>query len=74
MPDLTIRELAEVAGLHVETVRRLARLGRIPGAYRIGEQWRVNRKTWEKHRDGVLVAITEPPSDSETVEEDDLKK
>ena len=33
--DLTIPELAEVVGRHPETLRRLARLNRLPGAYRL---------------------------------------
>lgn len=40
--DLTIPELAEVVGRHPETLRRLARLNRLPGAYRLGHCWLIS--------------------------------
>ena len=40
-PDFTAREFAALAGVHVETVRRLAREGCLSGAYKIGLQWRL---------------------------------
>lgn len=41
MRDLTIEQLAEVTGKHPETLRRLARCGRLPGVYRLGRDWRI---------------------------------
>ena len=38
-PDLAVRDVAHLMGIHPETVRRLARQGRLPG-YRAGGQWR----------------------------------
>ena len=42
MTDLTLTALAEQTGVHVETLRRLARSGRLPGAYQIGSRWRIS--------------------------------
>ena len=41
--DLSIRELAALTGRHPETLRRLARLGRVPGAYRLGGRWAISQ-------------------------------
>ncbi|MBM4039766.1 MAG: helix-turn-helix domain-containing protein [Planctomycetes bacterium] len=41
--DLTLRELARVTGRHPETLRRLACVGRLPGAYQIGNRWAISR-------------------------------
>jgi len=32
--DLTVRELAKLASVHPGSIRRLARAGRLPGAYK----------------------------------------
>jgi len=37
---LTVDEAAKMLKIHPETVRRLAREGKLPGAYRVGGQWR----------------------------------
>ena len=37
---LTCRELADIMKLHPFSVARLARQGRIPGAFRFGGEWR----------------------------------
>lgn len=44
MADLTIREVAELTRCHIETARRLARMGELPGAYRVGHRWLVRRE------------------------------
>ena len=44
MPEyLTIDEVCELLQLGKRTVYELARTGRLPGAAKIGGQWRVNR-------------------------------
>jgi len=53
-PDLTVRDVAQLMGLHPATVRRLARAGRLPGAYRVGRQWRFAREAIEKLRGEVI--------------------
>lgn len=37
--DITIDELARVTRRHPETLRRLAREGKLPGVYRVGRRW-----------------------------------
>lgn len=37
--DLTLLELASITGRHPETLRSLARQGRLPGVYRLGGRW-----------------------------------
>ena len=44
---LTVEEVANYVKLHVETVRRLIREGKIP-ALRIGGRWRVHKNDLEK--------------------------
>lgn len=41
--DLTISELALITGRHVETLRRLARMGKLAGVYRIGRRWMISQ-------------------------------
>ena len=41
--DLSIDELADLLGLHPETLRQHARMGRLPGVYRVGRRWRMSR-------------------------------
>ena len=48
--DLTIQELAKVIGRHPETLRRLARMGQLPGIYRLGHCWFISRKAADKLR------------------------
>lgn len=38
--DLTVSQVADVLGLHEESVRRLCRQGSLPFMYRAGGQWR----------------------------------
>ena len=37
--DLTLPELAMITRRHPESLRRLARAGRVPGMYRLGRRW-----------------------------------
>lgn len=55
--DLTVQDVAELMGVHPATIRRLARAGRLPGAYRVGRQWRFAREAIEKLR-GELIRST----------------
>lgn len=50
--DRTIRDLAAVTGRHPDTLRKLARNGRLVGAYKLGGTWLVNREAFEEFRDG----------------------
>jgi excisionase family DNA binding protein len=42
---LTIEEVCVLLKLGKRTVYELARTGRLPGAAKVGGQWRVNRET-----------------------------
>jgi len=46
--DLTLSELSRIVRLHVETCRRLARTGRLPGAYKLVRQLYVCRQVVER--------------------------
>jgi excisionase family DNA binding protein len=39
----TLAEVADVLRVSEDTVRRLAEAGDIPGAFKVGQQWRFNR-------------------------------
>jgi len=52
--DFSIKELAGIVGKHPETLRSLARRGRLIGAYRIGSEWRINREAFQAHRNGQV--------------------
>ena len=55
---VTIRQLAELAGIPMTTVREWARTGKIPGAFRPhkGARWRFRREAierwWEHMNEG----------------------
>ena len=44
MSDYSLQDLALVTNHCVETLRRMAVAGRLPGAYRLGRKWRVNHE------------------------------
>lgn len=48
--DLTISEFARITRRNIETVRRLARMGRIPGAYKLGGRWMISREASDRIR------------------------
>jgi len=48
--DLAIEDVASLTGIKATTLRTLARNGRLPGAYKLGGSWRVNRAQFERHR------------------------
>ena len=49
-PDLSIYELADLTGRHVETLRRLARIGKLPGSYKLGGKWHISRQMSDRLR------------------------
>jgi excisionase family DNA binding protein len=48
--DYSIKDAAALMGVHPETLRRLARAGRLPGTYKIGRQWRIATEALEHVR------------------------
>ncbi len=55
--DYTVRELAVLLGVHPETLRRLARAGRLSGAYKVGARWRFAREAIGDLRSQVARSI-----------------
>ena len=49
-PDLSMKEFAELTGRNVNTVRKLAREGKLPGAYRLGGSWKITRLAADRLR------------------------
>ena len=45
---MTIDELAVILKCHPMTLRRLARLGKLPGAFKLGHRWLVHWNTFKK--------------------------
>jgi len=45
---MTIDELAVSLKCHPMTLRRLARLGKLPGAFKLGHRWLVHWNTFKK--------------------------
>lgn len=41
---LTLEEAAKHYGIGLRALRRLARLGEIPGAFKVGSRWRIKRE------------------------------
>ena len=50
--DMKLQDIAAITGVSEVTLRRLAAKGELPGAYRMGHQWIVNRSEFERHRNG----------------------
>ena len=50
--DLTVTEIAEELGLHIDTVRRLLHSGALPGYKADLKQWRVTRKALDAFKAG----------------------
>ncbi len=48
--DLTLAEVAEIVDLDVESLRRMARAGKLPGLYKIGGSRRMTRRALDKLR------------------------
>ena len=58
---MTLREVAGYLGLHVMTVYKLTRGGRIPSA-KIGGQWRFKRNVLEEWLEAQMRGSTPPGS------------
>jgi len=50
--DLSIHEAADLLNLEPETIRKAAREGRCPGAFKILGVWRIRRDVIEAIRNG----------------------
>ena len=50
--DLTLREYADMMGVHYNTALQHARDGELPGAYHVGRLWRVSRRAVDRMRNG----------------------
>ena len=48
--DLAISELAELTHRHPETLRRLARTGKLRGVYRLGGRWMIAQENARRFR------------------------
>jgi excisionase family DNA binding protein len=48
---LTIDDAADMLGIHYTTAKRLALHGKLPGAFKLGSQWRVSRAALLKFLD-----------------------
>ena len=46
--DLTVAQAAAAWGVHLMTMYKWTRTGRVP-AYRVGGRWRINRDELERH-------------------------
>ncbi|MBS3764857.1 MAG: helix-turn-helix domain-containing protein, partial [Planctomycetes bacterium] len=53
-PDLTVRDICKLMEVHPDTVRRLARQDRLPGAYKVGRQWRFAREAIDELRGRIV--------------------
>lgn len=51
-PDLTLEEVAEELQVHRNTVSQWLREGRMPGAYYLGNRWRVPRASLDEFKRG----------------------
>lgn len=44
---MTVKEAATFLRVHQSTIYRLLKYNRLPGAFRVGSDWRINRITLE---------------------------
>lgn len=47
---MTPKQFAAEVNIDERTVRRLANDGKLPGAYRIGGQWRIDYDEWKRRQ------------------------
>ena len=66
--DLTVRDICRLMELHPDTVRRLARAGRLPGAYKVGRQWRFAREAIGKLRGRIVRSTYHADIDLSSIE------
>ena len=60
--DYSACQLAVLMGVHIDTIRRLARCGQLSGAYRLGGQWRFSREAIERMRGEIRRFTYGPPN------------
>ena len=48
--DLSMKEVASIVGMHIESIRSLVRQGKIPGVYKIGGRYRISQEALDKFR------------------------
>ena len=60
--DYSAGQLAELMGVHVRTIRRLARSGQLSGAYRLGRQWRFSQEAIGRMRGEISRFTYGPPN------------
>ncbi len=56
--DMTLNDIARVTRYTPASLRALARRGKIPGVYKLGGRWLVNREEFERLRNGIPDANT----------------
>lgn len=61
---LTPEDVAVLVGMHVETVRKMCRQGRMPGA-KVGREWRFSPDVLERWIEGGGLAASQQPEAQE---------
>ena len=46
---ITVREAADLLGIGINKAYDLANTGQLPGAFKLGEQWKVSRSVLEEY-------------------------
>lgn len=69
MPDLTLKETAQILNVKYRHVHKMANDGKIP-AYKIGRIWRVNSEELEKFRQGKYTLQRDETSQSAKTREE----
>jgi len=69
--DMTIGQIAKVTGYAPESLRALAKKGKLPGAYKLGGRWLVNREEFERHRNGNGTKQSDPTTSTAGVTQGD---
>jgi excisionase family DNA binding protein len=59
-PIMTVNELSTYLHVHKSTVYRLIKGGEIPGAFRMGSDWRFNREQIDRWRLGLTAEGNSP--------------
>lgn len=51
--DMSLKEVSAILCRHPETLRKMAREGRLPGVYKLGREWFLRREALEMIRHGA---------------------
>ena len=62
MPFLSIAQAAEQFGLSAESLRMVAKAGKLPGARKIGGRWFVSSDVLKRYFEGAMPAPAEQPA------------